>query len=78
MDEILNKVLFSMGCIIMFQIMDYLFNLPIPSLSVDLPSHNLKPFVESNIKLLLTIIAFHKFLNYKGIFSLYHKSWVIG
>jgi len=62
MGEILNKVLFSMGCIIMFQIMDYLFNLPISSSSMDLPSHNLKPFVESNIELLLTIIAFHKFL----------------
>jgi hypothetical protein len=51
MDEILNKVLFSMGCIIMFQIMDYLFNFPIPSLSMNLPFHNLKPFVELNTKL---------------------------
>jgi len=57
MDEILNKVLFSMGCIRMFQIMEYLFNPLIPFLSMDLPSHNLKPIMESNTKLLLIIIC---------------------
>jgi hypothetical protein len=53
MDKLKDKVLFLIGCMLLFQIIDFFFKLPFPS-SLDMNFNNLYPIVETNIELLLT------------------------
>ncbi len=58
MDNLKNRIPFLTGCMLLFQIIDYVFKLPIVS-SLDPSLYNFNPILEMNTRFLLTIIMLH-------------------
>jgi hypothetical protein len=78
MDDAKEKVVSLMGCMLLLQIINQLFNLPPPNFSMDLSSYNTDKTNEINIELLLFVITFYNLQLYSYLQKLSHdlSHWV--
>jgi hypothetical protein len=67
-----------MGCMLLLQIINQLFNLLTPNFSMDLSSFNTNRTTEINIELLLFVITFYNLQLYSSLQKLSHdlNHWV--
>jgi len=78
MDDIEEKVVSLMGCMLLLQIINQFFNLSTPNFSMDLSSYNTNRSTEINIELLLFVTTFYNLQLYSSLQKLSHdlSHWV--